>query len=197
LPPPGGTCAATAATAATENTTDPSFVIAHPTSSPTAVPPASDAVARAVWPWRDALAAEASGAAAARAAARRRGAVRAGVGLAAALALSFWKPLLGAVVAAVSLLVLVLALVSPLAGYGRLERGIERFAHGVGTAVTWLLMPLLFYLLFFPVGLLLRSTGKLRLTRRPEGGLESYWWRPEAAQAGWQRGDVARYRRQF
>jgi hypothetical protein len=170
-----------------------------PKTTPTPDTPApGDAVSRAVWPWRDTLVDGAEDAArAARSAARRRGVVRAVIGFAAALALSFWKPVLGLVVAAISLLVLLLAVAAPIAGYGRLERGIDRFAHGVGTAVTWLLMPLLFYLLFFPVGLLLRSVGNLRLTRRPDGDLASYWWRPEHPEAGWQRGETARYRRQF
>jgi hypothetical protein len=156
-------------------------------------------VCHTVWPWRDGGGdrVAADDGAARRTAARRRGAVRAAVGLLVAVALAFWKPVLGAVVAAVSLAILLLALTSPLGGYARLERGLERFAHGVGTAVTWLLMPLLFYLLFFPVGLLLRSAGNLRLSRRPERRLESYWWRPEAPRAGWQGRDVGRYRRQF
>jgi len=126
---------------------------------------------------------------------RREGAVRAAVGLAAAALLALWKPPFAAVVAAIALVVLVLALASPLGAYARLSGWIERFARGVGTVVTWVLMPLIFYGLFLPVGLLLRATGKLRLTRSPDRSRPSYWTAP-AAGRGWG-GSPERYRKQF
>jgi hypothetical protein len=152
---------------------------------------------RSAWPaWRPA--AEAGDAAAAerqrRARLRRQGALRAAVGLALALVLAFWKPLLAAVVGGVGLVFLVLALAAP-DGYARVAGWLERFGHAVGLAVTWLLMPALFYLLFLPVGLLLRSTGKLRITRGGDPSRASYWEEPVAGQA-WG-GGSDRYRRQF
>jgi hypothetical protein len=150
----------------------------------------------AVWPWRR----QPEEVPRRRAAvARRRGAVQAAVGLLAASLLALWKPVLGTVVAAVALVVLTLALASPLAGFARLERLIERFAHLVGLAVTWLLMPLIFVLVFLPVGLVLRR-GRLRFTGNPDPALPTYWQRPggePAAGGGWQRGGLASYRRQF
>lgn len=157
------------------------------------------AVSRVVWPWREA-AGDARGADRRSAAAARRGAaVRAAVGLAVAAALAFWKPWLAVVVVAVSLLVLALALVSPLGAYARFEHALGRFAHGVGMAVTWLLMPLLYYLLFLPVGLLLRRGDKLRLTRGPDPAAATYWTAPPGAGRGarWQGDGPQRYRRQF
>jgi hypothetical protein len=156
-------------------------------------------VSRVAWPWREA-AGDRSGDRRRRAGAARRGAaVRAVVGLAVAAALAFWKPWLAVVVAAVSLLVLALALASPLGAYARFEHALGRFAHGVGTVVTWLLMPPLYYLLFLPVGLLLRGGGKLRLTRGADPEAATYWTAPPGTGRGarWQGDGAARYRRQF
>ena len=133
-------------------------------------------VAHAVWPWREAEARSAEGQSRDAAAARFQGAVRAAVGLvAAALIYLFWHPAAAGVVAGLATLLLLVAVVSPLGAYRRLDRWIARFAHGVGIAVTWLLMPLLYYLLFLPVGLLLRLRSRLRLTRSPEPTRPSYW----------------------
>ncbi len=162
-------------------------------------PAAGASVAATAWPWRAASAAGPEAHRRRAAAARRAAAWRAAVGLAVAAALAFWKPWLAVVVAAVSLLVLALALASPLGAYARLEGALARFAHGVGMAVTWLLMPLLYYLLFMPVGVALRAAGKLRLTRRPDPRAATYWTTPPGAdRAGrWQGEGPDRYRRQF
>jgi hypothetical protein len=121
--------------------------------------------------------------------------VRGVVGLVVAALLALWKPLFAAVVAAIALLLLAIALATP-GAYARIAAGLERFGHWVGRAMTWLLMPLLYYLLFFPVGLVLRTTGKLRVTRRPEPARTTYWDAPEPGQA-WGEGGAASYRRQF
>jgi hypothetical protein len=155
-------------------------------------PPTSPS--QTAWPWRN----RPSGAGDA-AAARRRGVVRAAIGLLAALLLWLWKPLLALVVVTISLLALALALLSPLAGFARLERFIDRFAHLVGQAVTWLLMPLLFVLVVLPAGLVLRR-GRLRFTGNPDATLPTYWQRRAATPGepqGWQRGKLDSYRRQF
>jgi len=147
-------------------------------------------VARAVWPWREVAARSAEQQSRAAAAARLQGVLHAAVGLVAAgLIYLFWHPTAAAVVAVLATLLLVVALVSPLGAYRRLDHWIARFAHGVGLAVTWLLMPLLYYLLFLPVGLVLRLRGRLRLTRSPEPTRPSYW-----IPRGQDRHD---YRRQF
>jgi hypothetical protein len=126
---------------------------------------------------------------------RRQAAVRAAVGLAIAALLALWKPLFAAVVAAIALALLAVALAAP-GAYGRIAAGLERFGHWVGRAVTWLLMPLLFYLLFLPVGLALRAAGKLRITRGPDPSRATYWDTPEPGQR-WGGGGAASYRRQF
>ena len=162
-----------------------------------------DAVLAVVWPWRQDTPEERQTAADGEARAARRGAVlRTVIGLLIATALAFWKPWLAIVVVAVSLITLALALASPRGAYARLEHGLQRFAHGVGMTVTWIVMPVLYYLLFLPVGWLLRTRGKLRLSRSPDSALATYWsppHRPEDAgrDGRWQGAGLDRYRRQF
>lgn len=150
------------------------------------------------WPaWKPGPSPDAAAAAAAdrRRRLRREAAVRAVIGLAIAALLALWKPLFGAVVAAIALVLLAVALSAPRA-YGRIAAGLERFGHWVGRAVTWLLMPLLYVLLFLPVGLALRTAGKLRITRGPDPSRATYWDTPEPGQ-GWGGAGADSYRRQF
>lgn len=130
-----------------------------------------------VWDWRR------SGAPGARAqdqeaaAARRRGLIGAAVGFAVAALFYLvleWR-IMAAVVAAVTFLLTVLALAAPLTAYKRVTGWIDRFAHGVGVAVTWVLMTVLYYAVFLPVGLFLRLRGRLGITRGPEPGRPTYW----------------------
>jgi len=137
-------------------------------------------IANTVWPWResDKSGGDKSGGADAGAARRARwqGVFRAVVGwVAAAVIYRYWSPVAAAVVASIATTVLLLALVSPLGAYRRLDGWIAKLAYAIGLAVTWLLMPLLYYLVFFPVGLLLRARGRLRLIRRLEPRAHSYW----------------------
>jgi|GEM_PF-1949330 len=183
-------------------------------SLPEAAP--ADPVTATVWPWwRDAGSGPDSPTGRQAASQARRGAaLRTLVGLAIAALLLLWKPWLAAVVAVISLLVLALALASPLGLYARFEHALDRLAHGVGLAVTWVLMPILYLVLFLPVGLLLRATGKLRLTRRPDPAATTYWRSPredadgdsdggdsgeggDDASRRWQGAGLDRYRRQF
>ena len=50
---------------------------------------------------------------------------------------------------------------------------VDRFAHAVGSAVTWVLMTVLFYLVFLPAGLFLRR--KLAITKGADRRLPTYW----------------------
>jgi hypothetical protein len=111
------------------------------------------------------------------AAARRQGAIGGAGGLAAAAALAWLlhRTGLAVVVASASVAVALLALAAPLTLYRRLRGALDRLGRWVGTAVTWVLMTLLFYLLFLPTGLLMRAAGKLSFTRFADPGLDSYW----------------------
>jgi hypothetical protein len=148
------------------------------------------AAAAAVWRWRDRPAGEDRAALAT--ALRKRGALGGGVGLVAAALIALWRPEAAWVVGGIALLLTTLALLSPLGAFRRITAILERFAHGVGVVLTWLLMGITYYLLFLPVGLLLRATGKLRLEKRPDPARASYWRPAHPRPAG-----LDHYRRQF
>jgi hypothetical protein len=126
-----------------------------------------------IWSWRREEGAGAEARAAA--AARKRGLLGAVVGLVAAAVIHHFRPTAGLVVAGVALLFLAIALAAPLTLYPKVMGLLDRFAHAVGTAVTWVLMTVLYYLFFLPAGLLLKAGGKLGITTRPDRRLPSYW----------------------
>ena len=109
------------------------------------------------------------------AAARKRGVIGGLIGLLiAAVVYHFWRPGLAYVIAGISLALALLAIVAPPA-YRKVAGLLDRFGYLVGMTVTWLLMTLLYYVLFLPVGLLLRARGRLAVTRHPDRRLASYW----------------------
>lgn len=129
--------------------------------------------------------------------ARARGLVQGAVGAGAAVLLwLLWRTPFAYLVAAIALAVALLAAASPLGGYARLSGALETFGRWVGTAVTWLLMTLLFYLLFLPFGALLRARRRLRLTTGFDPAAATYWTSPGAGREGRPRGPEA-YRQQF
>jgi hypothetical protein len=127
------------------------------------------------WSWRD----RATGLEAARAreaaSNRTKGLIGGVIGLAVAalLYLVFHKVRTAEVIAAVAVLIALIALASPLGAYKTLSRWLDRFAHAVGSAVTWVLMTVLFYLVFLPGGLFLRR--KLAITLGADKRLSTYW----------------------
>ena len=152
---------------------------------------AATRISQTVWDWR----ARASGAigttAARRAAARRQGLIQAAVGFTAAILIGFlWRPVGGVVVASVTALLAVLAFAAP-AAHERVQALLQAFGRGVGGVFTWLLMPILFYLVFWPTGLLLRARQRLRITRGADRSLATYWTEPERLPT------PESYRRQF
>lgn len=144
----------------------------------------------AIWSWRGED--DARRAAGERAAARRRGWVQAGVGFAAAALLSFWRPGAAWVVAGLALLTVAAALASPLGLYRRLTRGVLLLGRAIATLLTWIVLPILYWLLFFPFGALLRLQGKLGFARAFTRGGESYW-----SESPRRDGGLADYERQF
>ena len=147
-----------------------------------------------IWQWRrrDSGAQDARRRAAA--AARRQGLVGLAVGLTVAALLHWWlgHPTAALVVASISVLLATIALLSPTGLQPKVAAGLQRFGRFVGTLVTWVLMTLTYLLLFLPVGLFLRATGKLRLQKAYDPARASYWQpvpdRPRT---------LDRYRRQF
>src|SRR3954451_24872516 len=110
------------------------------------------------WNWRD-RASRADAARAREAASNRtRGLIGGAVGLAVAalLYLVFHKPTAAGVVAAIAVVIALQALASPMGAYKTLSRCLAPFAHAVGSAVTWVLMTVLFYVVFLTAGMFLR-----------------------------------------
>lgn len=108
---------------------------------------------------------------------RKRGLIGGAVGLTvAALVFFLWKkPELAAVIAGIALLLSLPSLLAPLTAGKSVTRALDRFAYWVGMGVTWVLMTLLYYLLFLPVGLVLRARGRLGITRGYDPHRPSYW----------------------
>jgi hypothetical protein len=127
------------------------------------------------WNWRD-RAARAEAARAREAASNRtRGLIGGAVGLAVAALLYFvfHKVRTAEGIAAIAAVIALTALASPLGAYKTLSRWLDRFAHAVGSAVTWVLMVVLFYVVFLPAGLMLRR--KLAITKGADRRLPTYW----------------------
>jgi hypothetical protein len=147
----------------------------------------------AVWPWRRQDEIRARRLAAEARDARRAGLIQGVVGLVAAfLLLRYVHPVPAALVAGIAATLALVAQLSPLGAFARVRHGVGRFAHGVGLAVTWLTLPVVFLLVFWPLGALLQAGGKLRLRRDPDPDADTYW-RPADE---WPR-SLDDYRRQF
>ena len=129
------------------------------------------------WSWRDRAAGEAAVRVREAAANRRKGLIGGAIGLAIAALIYFVfdRPVAAVVVAAIAVLIALLALASPLGLYKGLTRVLDRFAHIVGSALTWVLMPILFYLVFLPIGFLLRARGKLAIAKSADPRMPTYW----------------------
>lgn len=133
-------------------------------------------VTQAVWRWRPDPERRARRIAREAREGRIRGLIQGVVGLLAAFVLYRWfSPVAAGIVAAIALTITVIALASPRGTFARLTHWVGRFAHGVGLVVTWICLPVLFYLVFLPLGLILRARKRLRLTRGPEPERETYW----------------------
>jgi hypothetical protein len=143
-----------------------------------------------IWRFRkeDASGAEARAAAAA----RKRGLLGLVIGLVAAAVIHHFRPVAGFVVAGVALLFFLIAMAAPLTLYPKVMALLDRFAHLVGSAVTWVLMTVLYYLFFLPAGLLLKATHKLGVTTHFDRALPTYWSKADERQRA-----PEAYRKQF
>jgi hypothetical protein len=163
-----------------------------------ASPVPADSVPAPGWSWGASPAGAAPGAPggrqrAAASRARRRGAAQGAAGVAIAIAAWLvWRTPLAWLIAGISVGLALLALAAPLSAYARVSRALEALGRAVGIAVTWALMALVLYLLFLPVGLVLRARRSLRLTRGFDPAAPTYWMRPAERSGG-----ADRYRKQF
>jgi hypothetical protein len=133
--------------------------------------------ASVAWSWRDRAAREAAARAREARANRLKGLIGGAVGLAVAALFYFvfHREKMGSFVAGMAVAFALIALISPLGFYKRTLKVLDVFAHAVGTAITWVLMTILFYLVFLPAGLILRGRGKLGITRGADRRLPTYW----------------------
>jgi hypothetical protein len=148
--------------------------------------------AAVAWTWqqRDPAAVTARAARAARLQGAIGGAV--GIVIAAGLAFLLHKPTLGTIVAGVALVSTLAALLSPLHLYRWFKRALDAFGYAVGTTVTWILMVVLYALLFVPVGLVLRWSGKIALRAAADPKTPTFWRSLDPAPV-----NVDTYRNQF
>jgi len=146
------------------------------------------------WSWRARAARETESRAREAAANRRKGLIGGAIGLGAAAAVNFLlhRPVAAAVIAAIAVLIVLIATASPLGAYKALTRGLDRFAHLVGSVLTWVLMTVLFYVVFLPVGVILRARHKLGISRGADRRLQTYWISTEARER-----TPESYRKQF
>ena len=133
------------------------------------------------WSWRDRAGQKERARTREAAAARKHGLIGGVIGLAAA-AFSYYvlgHEIAGVVIATIAVILTLIALVSPLGLHKKITYGLQRFAHAVGSTVTWVLMTLLYYLVFLPAGALLRARRRLGITRAADPGLPTYWKRTD------------------
>jgi hypothetical protein len=99
------------------------------------------------------------------------------VGLAAVAVFLFhyWSETVAKVVIGISTLILLTSQLSPDGLYQALLGLFKRLGTETGKAITWLVLALLFYLFFFPFGLLLRRGRSDRLRRYMEPEAPTYW----------------------
>lgn len=136
--------------------------------------PGRPEAAAAIWRWRGGGDAGAPEAGPSRT--RLRGALQGALGLGAgALILGFGPRTLALVVFAVAGTVLLSALVSPRGLYAWIEGAFTALGQLLGQALTWLLMPALFYLVFLPYGFLFRRGRRDSMKRFFEEDAPTYW----------------------
>ncbi len=146
------------------------------------------------WSWRDRAGLVTHSLAAEARSLRIRGVVGLLVGLAFAALLYFvgHKVRSAEVVAGIAVLLALIALAAPLTVFKKINHVLEIFARGVATGVSWVLMTFLYYVVFWPAGLVLRAGHKLGITRGPERSLPSYW-----ISTGDRENPLESYKRQF
>ena len=106
-----------------------------------------------------------------------------GLGVAALAYFVFERPILAAVIASISSLVFVLAIVSPLGGHAVVDGLFARLAKLVGAVLSYVLLAPVFYLFITPFGLLARRGRRDTLKRQFDAQSDSYWQPRDAEDA--------------
>lgn len=117
--------------------------------------------------------------------ARLRGLLQGGVGIAfGALLVWLGHPRIGTVAASLGALVAVAALVSPTGLFAAIESGFATLGAWTGRALTWLLMPAIFYGFFMPFGLLFRRGRRDAMRGFYESEAPTYWSQRDERRSG-------------
>ena len=129
--------------------------------------------AAAVWNWRGADSAPVEPTAGP---IRLRGAVRAAIGATAGgLVLVTLSALVGKIVLTASALLFLTAMLSPTGAYALVERAFEALSRMVGRLLNGLILPLLFYGVFTPMGAVMRRGKRDALQRFFDRERTTYW----------------------
>jgi hypothetical protein len=147
---------------------------------PTPPPPRTGdpRAADAIWNWRDARGGQAGHAPDAAAHAQREGTIRAIVGAVIGVVIFlFWHRPLAWVVWSIAALTFGAAVLSPVGIYRWIQVGVNRLAEWVSSILTWLVLPIFFFVFCFPFGAVARRGRNDRLERWFDRGLPSYWKR--------------------
>lgn len=138
------------------------------------VPAGRAEASRVIWNWQERS--QPAGAAADTARARWLGILQGlALGALGAGLHQLWSRSVGVVVMTLGGAILLSALISPDGLYAAIRRFFARLGAWTGTALQWLLMPAVFYLVFCPLGRLLRRGRRDRLRRRFEPDAATYW----------------------
>jgi hypothetical protein len=90
----------------------------------------------------------------------------------------------GMVVMSIAAMILLSALLSPVGLYAGIERLFAALGRRVGAGLTWIVLPLIFYLIFLPFGTLFRRGRRDPMKRFYEADAESYWSLRQAGRSG-------------
>ena len=116
---------------------------------------------------------------------RARGVVQALTGAIAGSAIFFFFSRTAAyIVWTIAGLILLSALLSPGGLYARIDRFFLSLGHLLGRAMTWVLMPAIFYGFFVPFGLLFRRGRRDTMKRFYEADLDTYWTDHDPSRSG-------------
>ncbi len=129
--------------------------------------------AAVIWDWQTPVRPEGSGSAGH---SRLRGTLQAAVGVGVGTVfLVLGLGLLAAVVFTVAGLLLSSALLSPNGLYAAIDRAFRVLGRWVGQTLSWILLPAIFYLVFFPFGRFFRRGENDRMKRFFETEAATYW----------------------
>lgn len=140
--------------------------------------PGRPAAADAIWSWKKSERNPGGSARRVAAHARREGVIRAVVGaLIGTLIFLFWHRTVAWVVWGIASVTFLAALASPTGAYRWIQTAVSHLAQWIGSFLSWLLLPVFFYVFCLPFGLLARRGRKDRLERWFDSSLPSYWKR--------------------